>query len=312
MVLSRMFCIAACWALIGAGSVSAEQLTIGFEAVEGYTPSTSIDGQPAVGAKWRVNKPAFDQEVSNAAGSAHSGTQGFRWSNRYFDTVVQAIASPILTVPAGETGASANGGTTSAPAGSNHFAQDFWFRSVSTSTDPGLNGSISADDGTGLRMNFFRIRENAGNLEAVYQGYDVGTGTFPEYPVASGLVWGTWYHVHIDTDFVDGPGNDVVRVYLGTSLALGAGDLKVTANSWEDFYGVGQKVAVNSVLIRLRDDPGTGNLPLGIYMDDFTFLSGATASVPPLPVPTFGHLELALLTLLIAACGLLGLRRRWG
>jgi hypothetical protein len=287
--------------------VAAEQITIGFEAAEGYTPSTSIHGQPAAGAKWMVNKPAYDQEVSNAAGAAHSGTQAFRWSNKYVDTVVQAIASPFLTVPAGETGASANGGTTPAPAGSNHFSQDFWFRSVRTSADLGLNVNICADDGADNRMTFFRIRENAGSLEAVYLGYDVGTDTFPEYPVASGLAWGTWYHVHIDADFHDGPSNDVVRVYLGTSPLLSVSDLKVTASTWEDFFGVSQKVAVNSLLFRLRDDPGAGNVPQGVYLDDVTFLSGPIPLVPQ--APALGHIGLALLALAMASTGLLGLRR---
>jgi len=263
----RVICVAVCLTFIGAGSVTAEQISIGFEAAQGYTPSTSIDGQPSSsGAKWILNKPDYDEEVSNAVGAAHAGTQGFRWSNSYFDTVVQAIASPLLTVPAGETGSTAMKGAVPAPANSNHFVQDFWFRSVKTSADTGLNVNVCADDGLDLRMTFLRIRENAGALEASYVGYDVGTGSFPSFPVAPSLGWGTWYHVRVDIEFYAGPSNDVVRIYLGTSPTLGAADLKLTSSTWEDFYGPGNEVAVNSTLFRLSNDPGLGNLPQGLYM----------------------------------------------
>ncbi|MBL0140568.1 MAG: hypothetical protein IPP91_00475 [Betaproteobacteria bacterium] len=293
-----------------AGQASAEQISIGFEAAETYVPSTSIHLQPTAGTnKWLVNKPNYDQEVSNAVGAAHSGTQAFRWSNSYFDSVVQAIGSPRLAVPAGEAGSFALLGTTPAPPGSNHYSQEFWFRSVRAVADPGLNVTISADDGLNNRMTFLRIQENAGSLDAFYVGYDAGTATFPSSPVASGLAWGTWYHVRIEIDFHDGPSNDVVRVYLGTTPTLGAGDFRLTASTWEDFYGVGQKVAVNALLFRLSNDPGAGNVPQGLYMDDLTFLSGPIAPSAGTAVPTIGEFGLALLALLIVIGSVPALRR---
>ncbi len=79
-------------------------------------------------------------------------------------------------------------------------------------------------------------------------------------------------------EFVDGVDNDVVKVFLGTSDSLTGADLKLTANSWEDFYRDAlfqPSPAVVGSLSRINGNPG-GNTPAGIYLDDLTMTSGTT------------------------------------
>lgn len=258
------------------GTASADTLFIGFEVAESYTAGTSIDGQPGTGNDWFVAtlSPPYDEEVTSAG--AHSGAQSLRWSNTVFSGIVDALRSPSLSVPAGETGSVAGDGTPAA-AGFNLFVQDFWFRTVSTSADAGLEVNQTIDDAAGRRMTAVFIFEDSGSLDVGYFEYKTGTG-FVFKNVVLGLSWGTWYHVRVELEFVDGVDNDVVKVFLGTSNVLTAADLKLTANSWEDFYRDAYSQpspAVVGSLSRINGNPGV-NTPAGIYLDDLTMTSTGT------------------------------------
>jgi hypothetical protein len=249
--------------VFGALCALAATNTIGFESSEGYHTG-SIHGQNG----WTVSAPGFyDEGITTTA--SHSGTQSFRWSNLAFNNEVQSIEGPALSTSAGETGSKANGGTTDVTPNNNHYVQDFWFRSVKTSTDTGLSVNISADDHSGMRMTFFRIAEAGGTLNTYFLPFIANTQDFPTMNVALNLNWGTWYHVRVEIFFVDGPSNDIVKVYLSTNQFLIASDLKLTTTDWEDVYSP-TLVAVNTVLSRIGTDP-QGHPVQGIYLDDLKY-----------------------------------------
>jgi len=272
-------------------ALNGASISIGFEAGQGYITG-SISGQNG----WFVANSNYDQGVTNAA--AHSGTQSFRWSNTVSDGIVQSIVAPHLGTCSGETGATCDGGSTALTPGFNHFSQDFWFRSVSTTSDTGLSVNLSVDDGSGRRMSFFRIIDDGGSLDTFYLPYNFNTQDFPSLAVQTGLTWGTWYHALVDVTLVDGSKNDVVKVYLGTGAVLGASDLKVTGTSWEQYYPdnqpQGTPIGANTSLMRLSAS-ANGNKVQGVYLDDLTYTSNSTAAVPE--PATSGLLGAALLAL---------------
>jgi hypothetical protein len=283
---------------------SADVISIGFEPGEGYAPG-SIAGQTGGPNSWFVANSNYDQQVTGAA--AHSGTQSFLWSNQVSDGIVQSIVAPQLSQAAGETGSTANGGATAVTPGFSHFVQDFWFRTASQGADPGLSVNVSADDGSGRRMTFFRLADVNGSFNAYYLPYDKTVQGFPVLPVELNLLQGTWYHAMIDIDFVDGPSNDIVTVSLGTTQNLGAGDVKLTSTTWEDYNPDNQPqptpIAVNTTLFRLSAS-GDGNPVQGVYLDDLSYGSGAPDPQAPEPASAL------LFTIGLAGLGSYSWRRR--
>jgi hypothetical protein len=76
-------------------------------------------------------------------------------------------------------------------------------------------------------------------------------------------------------DFVNGPDNDVVKIYID-------GVLKITGTSWEDYYRFDHESnptlaahsrTVDSLLIREGGGNDPGNLGMGFLFDNFSLLS---------------------------------------
>ena len=78
-------------------------------------------------------------------------------------------------------------------------------------------------------------------------------------------------------DFNDGPGNDVVQVFVD-------GALVATGGSWEDYYrfdpeqaGSGNKVpTVDNLIFAERGDPDPGNAGQGYLIDNIGLTSSPT------------------------------------
>ena len=282
-----------------------DTLNIGFEPGEGYISGQPIKGQGSAGNVWTQGVPAemLDANVSTAA--AHSGTQAFELSNAVLSTSLNSVLSPATLMPAGETGTSVGktgtGGSLMAAQGVDLFTSDFWFRTVSTTADPGLNINLSLTDGTGARMTYLRISESAGALAIDYLGYDKSINDFPDSLVATNLNWGTWYHLRLEAYMPDGASNDIVSIYLSTNSTFAPTDLKLTNTTWEDLYRVdgsnGPLPAINSISSKINA-PAGANTPLGVLFDDMVLSSAV-------PEPTTA----ALLAIAVSAVGVVRPRR---
>src|SRR4029077_16672043 len=97
---------------------------------------------------------------------------------------------------------------------------------------------------------------------------------------------GTAHTVKITIDYKDGPGNDVVQVFLD-------GALVATGGSWEDYYrfdpeqaGNGNKVpTTDDLLFAERGDPDPGNAGGGYLIDNIGVTSAPTPTTPVVAPP---------------------------
>ena len=231
----------------GGGVASADSLDITFES---YSPG-SINGQNGwAGTLGTPINPAIDQEiVSNTSTSGYPypsfGAQSWRMSNAYTDFAFGDWPfSPSLHDEAGETNAQ-NGGVYSGGTRQNHFEVQWDFASQTPgSQQSGLQISTSPDRGDGARMSFIRMRDLSDGLAVEFVDYqdrppfgsvsNPSAGCGPEdnfvlTTVASELSRTVPHTVKLTMDFVDGPRNDMVKVFVD-------GQLVHVGTSWEDYY----------------------------------------------------------------------------
>lgn len=210
----------------------------------GFEPATfavgTINGQNG----WEKTGPFDAAIVSNPA---IEGLQALRISNAVTSgSFGDQTFSPELAVGAGETGI--------APA--KRFEAEFKISSTQVAEQPGLAITLSPDDGIGSRMSFLRFSDSAAGIDvtffdAINAGPTVGSPTTFNPTVVSTLSRATSHTVKVVMDFVDGPSNDVVKIYIN-------GVLVHTGTSWENYYrydaeqtGNGNALfAVDSLLFR--------------------------------------------------------------
>ena len=143
--------------------------------------------------------------MSNAVTSGSFGDQTF---------------SPGLSQAAGESGAEA-------------LRLDLPDRHGAVHAQPDLRMTVSPDDGNGGRMSFLRFEDQADGVHVFFA--DV-TNPGP-FPTVSNFVTtdiatisrAAAHTIRFSIDFVTGPGNDVVKVYVD-------GVLKKTGTTWENYY----------------------------------------------------------------------------
>ena len=218
--------------------------------------------------------------VPNTYGIASFGAQSLRMSSAITSGCFgdQTFSKRLFNY-AGETG-SAIGAFSLGGSRQTHFEAQWDFAStVPGSEQPGLHVVASADRGDGARMNWVLMADTPTGLEVDF--YDVqGTGVATDFyftAVATGLDRTTAHTVKMTMDFVDGPSNDVVNIYVD-------GVLKHTGTSWENYfrYLEGSPVpAVNRILFRTGGAADPGTLGNGFVIDNFSAISGVT---PPTSV----------------------------
>ena len=313
------------FALIGAvlavfvlgGIISADILSINFEAPQ-YTTGT-IDGQNGwAGTLGGPINPAIDQAVvANTYGYTSFAGQSWRMSNAYTDGAFGDWPfSPSLANEAGESQAQ-NGGLYSGGVRQKHFEVQWDFAStvpgsvqVPNCVDPPsisecLQISTSPDRGDGARMSFIRMKDRPAGLSVEFVDYQdrapygsygspvtaaAGCGLEDDFvltTVASGLDRTRPHTIKLTMDFVDGPRNDRVKVYVD-------GTLRHTGGSWEDYFrwctesggGTGttafdQSRTVDSMIFQARTSGGTAptTMGAGFLIDNLTLLS-SQASKP--------------------------------
>jgi hypothetical protein len=208
---------------------------------------------------------------SNAAGFGFE-TQALRISNAVTSgSFGDQTFSPGVTNAAGEDGLS-------------HFDASFSIGSTQSAVQPGLAISVSPDDGQGSRMSYVRFEDQADGIHVFFDDVDdagpLGSvADFNETDVAT--ISRTEAHtIRFSIDFVDGPGNDVVNLYID-------GDLAITGTTWEDYYrydpeqaGNGNEVPnVSKLLFRAGGPAAPATLGNGYLIDSVSLASTNPAVV---------------------------------
>ncbi|MEX0918239.1 MAG: SipW-dependent-type signal peptide-containing protein [Candidatus Paceibacterota bacterium] len=233
----------------------------------GFEPATfsvgNIDGQDG----WSKTGP-FDSEV--VASPVIDGVQSLRISNSVTSgSFGDQTFTPELASGAGETGIGSE----------NYFEAEFEIESATGAQQSGLALSVSPDDGNGSRMSYLSFADEAGGIRVTF--YDV-TNAGPLPTVSSfdatdlGLLdYSSPHTIKFEMEFVDGPGNDIVRIYIDGSLAH-------TGTSWEDYYrydpeqtGNGNQLfSVDSVIFRAAGTAVPANAGNGYIFDNVDLSSG--------------------------------------
>lgn len=128
------------------------------------------------------------------------------------------------------------------------------------------------DTPTGLAVNFYDYQDGA--VEPA--GTCVTGDNFVLTSVASGLDRTVPHAIKVSMDFVDGPNNDVVKVYVD-------GVLKHTGTSWEGYFNYCEgnpTRTVDSVLFRTGGTAAPATAGNGFVIDNFVTTSGPVLSSP--------------------------------
>jgi hypothetical protein len=174
--------------------------------------------------------------------------------------------SKSLQDEAGETSAASDG--LSSGTRQRVFTVTFAVRSTQTSVQPGLHVSISPDRGDGARMSYLRLDDEADGVHVYFEDYSHSLGDFRESDVAT-LSRNAKHTLGLTMVFVDGPANDVVRVFVDGSVAH-------TGTSWEDYFRDKEgnpTRPVDSLLFR-EGGVATGTIGQGFLVDDVELSSG--------------------------------------
>ena len=142
---------------------------------------------------------------------------------------------------------------------------------------------MSPDDGTGGRMSYLRFEDQTDGVHVFFDDVtDAGpsgtVATFNEHDIAT-LDRGHSHTIRFSIDFVPGPGNDVVKIYID-------GALKATGTTWENYYRYDPEQAGNhnvvpvtkTLLFREAGTAVPANSGNGFLIDNVSYAS-STASV---------------------------------
>jgi hypothetical protein len=273
-------------ALCATGLAAAESLpAINFES--GYT-AADINGQNG----WSKTG-SYDAAVANVAGFPAASGYGFGTKAlRISDATTSGsfsdqTFSPGLANEAGETAADSGGpaiGTRQ-----KHFEVSFQIGTTMSTEQPGLHVTMSPDRGDGARMSYLRFDDLSNGVHVYFDDVtDPGPlgapADFNERSIAT-LSRSTSHTIRMTIDFNDGPGNDVVQVFVDGSLAA-------TGGTWEDYYrfdpeqaGGGNLVpTVDKVLFRESGSADPGNAGQGFLIDNL----GLTSAPAPTTTPPAG------------------------
>ena len=217
--------------------------------------------------------------VPNTYGYPSFGTQSLRISNAVTSNGfgIQTFSKSLLD-EAGETDAA-----TSTYSGGNiqpYFTAQWDFASADpTNYQPGLSVVASPDPGNGSRMSWVDMLDTPTGLELDFYDYESSVSDFVLTQIATGIDRTIPHTVKVTMQFIDGPSNDIVQVYLD-------GVLVHTGTSWEDYSrSVGSEPSpVDSIMFRVAGTPAPANLGKGFLIDNFSESSGPVPTANPVPV----------------------------
>jgi uncharacterized repeat protein (TIGR01451 family) len=225
--------------------------------------------------------PVYDvAAVANTYGYPSFGTQSLRISNAITcGSFNDQTFSPSLANEAGETaaGTSTYSGGTRQP----YFEAQWDFAStVPGSEQPDLSVVASADRGDTMRMSWLQMQDTPAGLQVNFEDYQHSLLNFVTTPIATGLDRTVPHTIKMTIQFIDGPGNDVVNIYLD-------GTLIHTGTTWEDYYRdfvSGIPFPVDSVMFRVAGTAVPATMGKGFLIDNFSSFSGPVPS-PASPAP---------------------------
>lgn len=254
------------------GTSHADSSTITFEA-----PTYSL-GNINNQNGWSKTGSYDAEVVSNTYGYSTFGAQSLRISNATTSgSFGDQTFAPALSEPAGESGSLDKDGN---PVASTqpHFEAQFDIASTTKAEQPGMALSVSPDNGTGARMSYLSFVDETDGIHVNF--YDVqGTGNpanFVETPDVAVLSYGSPHTVKFSMDFVDGPSNDVVKVYVDGAMVH-------QGTSWENYYRydsesnpslVNVSRTVNTLLFRAGGTAVAANAGNGYLFDNLSLMSG--------------------------------------
>jgi hypothetical protein len=260
--------------VLGSGAVaSADRLgPITFEPVPSTPPYTlgNINGQQG----W-MKTGGYDAAVAAVAGFPDAaryrfGAQALRISDALASgSFGDQTISPGLASPAGEGLANT------------HFEAKFKIGTTKRTVQPGLQVSISPDDGNGSRMSYLRFNDLPDGVHVFFDDVTNPGGlgapsTFNETDIAT-LKRRKAHAIKFSLDLKPGAANDVVKIYID-------GKLKIRGTTWEDYYrydpeqsGNGNQVPSVGKLIfpvrRSAADSHPANADQGYLIDRVSLLS---------------------------------------
>ena len=251
--------------------VANASVDIQFELLE--APPWYIVGKIHLQDDWSSSGP-YDHFVVANAGATYSyptfGGQSLRISNAVTSgSFSDQTFSKRTPNHAGETESSCPPPFCQGTRQSHFEVEQDFASTVPAAVQPGLAVTVSPDRGDGARMSFYRLRDETGGLAVDFvdvQGVEIpvnetcGAANFTETTVATGLNRAVPHTIKLTMDLLEGPSNDIVKVYVD-------GSLRHTGTSWEDYYRydceaaahLGKPPAVNRILYRTSSVP---NAPL--------------------------------------------------
>jgi hypothetical protein len=277
-------------AIVAGHATSASADVAGWTFERGWFAPGDVNGQ----AGWSKTFP-YDVAVVGTTVPGF-GAQSLRAANDQSANpgFVEQAHAPSVMDPAGEASSvSLTGGTGSRQSG---YDLRFQFRSaVPAAEQPGLQVQFPATDGRGSRMSLVTVRDAPAGLAVAFHDTPSpecasgapGCVAFRETIVATGLARADVHSARLTIDFVDGPSNDVVQVFVD-------GTLRFTGTSWENYYRNDPEQAPSGNLVPTVDtmaamvrSPGagvaTGN---GLLIDNVRVeTSTPEDTAPPQPSP---------------------------
>lgn len=183
--------------------------------------------------------------------------------------------SKSLIDEAGETDA-LNGGY-SGGVRQNHFEAQFDIASTMLTQQSGMHLSVSPDRGDGARMSYLRFEDSTNGINVFFEDVQGTTNpaNFVETQVGSDLNRAVPHTIKFVMDFVDGPSNDIVKIYID-------GILVHTGTSWENYYRfdsesnpslISNSRTVDTLLFRESGAANPTDLGHGYIIDNLSLLS---------------------------------------
>lgn len=269
--------------MLGASIVTtfADTVNVNFE-----TPTYSIGNINAQDG-WTKTGPYDVAVVANTYGFASFGGQSLRTSDAVTSGSFgdQAFAKPLINA-AGEV--DSTDGTFSRGTLQRHFEMQFDIASTMSTQQAGMHVSVSPDRGDGSRMSYLRFEDGVSGINVFFDDVQQpasctpsGCVNFVETQVGTDLSRVVPHTIKLTMDLLDGPGNDVVKVYID-------GTLVHTGTSWEDYYRYDpESIAeqspriVKTVLFRESGTATPENSGNGFLIDNLSLLSGPILVGPP-------------------------------